>query len=251
MRLPSCALVLLAGAAACAQPALTTEQIHSIGIRCVEVAQTAQAIAAAKGAVPAELQTAAAACKPVPGAGPEQELQRLADAGATLDRLNLTPAALFDRLEQAASSLTGAPRFYVLAPLAKFAFDLGKREKAQQYARELLQMASQYPNDWNYGNAIYYGYCVLGLVAIEDGNIPLAGHYLMNAATTPGSPQLNSFGPNLALARELLQHGQFTVVAEFLEECKTFWKADHGNLDAWIALVRQGKIPEFTPNLDY
>ncbi len=244
-------MLLLSGATAGGQPAMTTEQIRSIGIRCGQVEQTAQAIAAARTPIPAELQTAVAACKPAPGAGPEQELQRLAAAGATLDRLNLTPAALFDRMEQAASSMTGPPRFHVLAPLAKFAFALDKPEKAQRYARELLQMASQYPNDWNYGNAIYDGYSVLGLVALDDGNVTLAGQYLMNAATTPGSPQLDSFGPNMTLARELLLRGQFAVVGAFLEQCRSFWKIDHGNLDAWTESVRRGKIPDFKANLDY
>ena len=236
-------LPLLAGAAVWGQPAPAPEQVRSTGLRCVQVAQTIQAIEAAKAPVPADLQTARQACDPAQ--------RKQADAGATLDRLGLTSLELFTRMEQAASHLAGQPRFYVLAALAKYAFDLGKPDKARQYARELLQMASQYPDDWNYGNAIYYGYFVLGRLALDEGNLALAGQYLMNAASTPGSPQLNSFGPNMTLAKELLEKGQFAVVGQFLTQCKTFWKMDHGNLDAWIGQVQHGGVPAFGANLNY
>jgi hypothetical protein len=243
MRRPLWTLPLLAVAVAWGQAALTPEQVRSTGLRCVQVGQTIQAIEAAKAPVPADLQTARQAC--------DAAERKQADAGATLDRLSLTSLELFTRMEQAASRLTGLPRFYVLAGLARNAFDLAKPEKARLYARELLQMASQYPDDWNYGNAIYYGYFVLGRVALEDGNLALAGQYLMNAASTPGSPQLNSFGPNMTLAKELLEKGQFAVVGQFLTQCKTFWKMDRGNLDTWIGLVQHGKIPAFGANLNY
>ncbi len=234
------ALPLLAGAAAYGQPAPSAEQMQSTQLRCIQVGQTIQVIAAAKAPVPADLETARQACEP-----------KRPDAAATLDRLNLTSLELFTRMEQAGSRLAGLPRFHVLAGLARSAFDLGKAEKARQYARELLQMAAEYPDDWNYGNAIYYGYFVLGRAALEDGNVALAGQYLMNAASTPGSAQLNSAGPDMTLAKELLAKGQFAVVGQFLTQCKSFWKTDRGNLDTWIGLVRHGEIPSFSANLDY
>jgi hypothetical protein len=251
MRVPSWVLVLAAGAAAYGQPQLTPEQIRSAGIRCNQLNQAIQAIQASRGAVPADFQTGREACKLSPGRDLQQAQQKMAQASATLDRLKLTPEAVFDVTAQAAAGLAGKPRFYVLAPLAKSACELGKWEKARQYARELLQLASDYPDDWNYGNAIYYGYFVLGRVAVEEGNLALAGQYLRNASTTPGSPQLNNFGPNMTLARELLEHRQFSVVADFLEQCKSFWKMDQGRLEQWAALVRRGEIPDFRANLDY
>ncbi len=251
MRLPSWMLVLAVGAAAYGQPQLTPELIRSAGLRCHQLNQAIQAIQASKSAVPTDLQTAAEACKLPPGYDYQQAQQKLGQASAALDRLRLTPEAVFDATAQAAAGLTGKPRFYLLAPLAKSACDLGKWEKARQYARELLQFASDYPEDWNYGNAIYYGYFVLGRVAVEEGNLPLAGQYLRNASTTPGSPQLNTFGPNMTLALELLERRQFAVVADFLEQCKTFWKMDQGKLEQWAALVRRGEIPDFGANLDY
>lgn len=244
-------IFLLAGAAAYGQAAPTAEQASAIATRCAQVRQTIRALEAAKAAVPADLQTARQACQPIASVGPDTAQQRILAAGATLDKLNLTSAVLFARMEQASAGLTGLPRFYVLPDLAKQAFNLGKTQDAQQYARELLQMASRYTNDWNYGNAIYYGYFVLGRMALADGNLTLAGQYLMNAASTPGSPQLNSFGPNMTLARELLEKRQFAVVGQFLTQCKTFWRMDRGNLDAWSEAVRRGEIPDFQANLNY
>lgn len=243
-------LSLAAIALAYGQPPQRPSEATDILARCALVNSTLQALRAGHSRFPDDLMTAGNACKP-PSPGDSQFAQKIRDAGAALDRLKLTSSALFDRMEQSSAGLTGTDRFYLLVPLAKFAFTLGKPEKAQGYARELLKMASQYPNDWNYGNAIYYGYFVLGRVACEEGNVPLAKQYLMNSATTPGSPQLDTFGPNLTLAKELLEKGQFEVVGEFLTQCKNFWKMDHGNLDSWIAKVRHGEIPDFGANLDY
>ena len=40
----------------------------------------------------------------------------------------------------------------------------------------------------------------------------------------PGSPQLNSFGPIMSLAEELLEQGEPDTVLEFFAECRKFWK---------------------------
>ena len=67
----------------------------------------------------------------------------------------------------------------------------------------------------------------------------------MAAGATPGSPQLNSFGPNMTLAKELLEKGQSEVVLQYLALCKKFWKMDRGQLDEWSATIRGGGIPDF------
>ena len=96
-------------------------------------------------------------------------------------------------MDASVSHLGGLERFYRLIALAKAAFDAGEMDKAATYGHELLDMASQYPSDWNYGNAIYFGNWVLGRVALRQGDAAQAGTYLLSAAATPGSPQLHSF----------------------------------------------------------
>jgi hypothetical protein len=182
------------------------------------------------------------------------EAQIVGDLYQLLARMNLPPATAADRLaalESAASGKDGLYRFYDLANLAKVAFEAGNLDKATAYAQELLQMASQYPKDWNYGNAIYYGHFVLGRVALHGGNATEAAAQLVAAGATTGSPQLNSFGPNVTLAKELLAAGQSQSVLDYLAECKSFWKMDRGKLDEWIGAIRAGKAPDFTSNLDY
>jgi hypothetical protein len=171
--------------------------------------------------------------------------QQLAKAVAALPS---TPQAKFARLEATVSQLSGLDRFYRLVDLAKAAFDAGDA-KATVYANELLNVAPQYSTDWNYGNAIYFGNWVLGRVALQQGNTAAAGQYLLSAGATPGSPQLNSFGPNMILAQELLQKGQTAEVLQFFNLCANFWKMEGGKLAEWAAVVKAGKMPEFGINL--
>jgi hypothetical protein len=72
---------------------------------------------------------------------------------------------------------------------------------------------------------------------------------LLKAGATPGSPQLNSFGPNMALAKELLDKGEREAVLEYFTLCSKFW--DRDELKEWMALVKDGVTPKFGANLVY
>jgi tetratricopeptide (TPR) repeat protein len=158
----------------------------------------------------------------------------------------------FEQMESAAKLVTGPEeRFYLLADLAKMALDAGDPAKARGYATELLEMAPQFPKNWNYGNAIHHGNLVLGQLAVRSGDLEKAKKHLLAAGRTPGSPQIKSFGPNMALALELLQKGERDAVIQYLELCGQFWKMDRGKLDQWKATVRGGGIPNFGANLLY
>jgi hypothetical protein len=163
----------------------------------------------------------------------------------------VTEREQFEAQERKAAKLRGRERFYELNALAKRAFNAGEIEKSKQYADELLNLARNYPKDWNYGNAIYDGNLVLGRIALKRGDVKLAGKYLLSAGKTPGSPQLNTFGPNLTLAQELLAQGERESVLKFFGLCKHFWEMDGGKLDKWSAEIRAGKVPEIKVNLNY
>lgn len=171
-----------------------------------------------------------------------------------LARLGLpptTPQEQLAALEKATAGASGKKLEYALPDLAKRALDTGDTAKAADYAQQLLKMASDYRNDWNYGNAIFYGNFVLGRIALQQGDTARAGQYLLASAATPGSPQLDSFGPNMTLARDLLTKGQKDVVMQYFEACKKFWTDDYGKLDKWSTTVRNGEIPDFGANLRY
>jgi hypothetical protein len=74
---------------------------------------------------------------------------------------------------------------------------------------------------------------------------------LLAAGKTPGSSNLAFSGPGMALARDLLKAGEKDVVIAYLEECRSFWKADRGRLAEWLALIRAGLPPDFGPNAEY
>jgi hypothetical protein len=98
---------------------------------------------------------------------------------------------------------------------------------------------------WNSGNRIHYGNIFLGRVALLRGEIDAAKEHLISAGKTSGSPQLNSFGPDMTLARELLKVDENGVVLEYFELCRKFWKSHSDKLDDWKVLVEGGRIPEF------
>jgi hypothetical protein len=92
----------------------------------------------------------------------------------------------------------------------------GSRETARSRAQKLLALAEANRNDWNYGNAVHDGHVVLGQVALAFGDVDTAKSELLAAGRTPGSPQLNSFGPNMRLASDLLDAGEGDVVVQNL-----------------------------------
>lgn len=142
-------------------------------------------------------------------------------------------------------------RFYGLDALAYAALKEGEPEKARALAQELIGLAEEFKDDWNYGNAIHHGNVVLGRVALAAGDTEQAKRHLLEAGRTPGSPQLDSFGPNLTLGKALLERGERDSVLEFLGLCEKFWKMPGEDLTRWRKEIRAGRIPDFRAHLDY
>jgi len=163
----------------------------------------------------------------------------------------LVPAA-FEAL-YLAGTLFHRPRLRMLGlrRAAERRLARGRLEAARRLADELLFLAAQQSPDWNTGNALHHGHLLLGRVALARGNVQEAGEQLLAAGRTPGSPQLNTFGPNCRLARDLLAAGQASPVLAYLEECGKFWQMDVGRLGEWMAAIRAGRIPAFGANLAY
>ncbi|MCC5845588.1 MAG: hypothetical protein JJU05_15170 [Verrucomicrobia bacterium] len=108
-----------------------------------------------------------------------------------------------------------------------------------------------YKNDWNYGNAVQDANQVLGLIALAEDDVEEAKKRLLASADSEGSPQMNSFGPNMKLAKALLETGERDVVLEYFNRCGIFWKMGEKKLSEWTAAVKNGEIPEFGGNLLY
>lgn len=133
-------------------------------------------------------------------------------------------------------------RWLALGNVGLWNVDAGALDVATSYAQELLALAEKHKNDWNYGNAVHKGNIILGRVALRKSERAKAKEYLLAAGRTPGSPQLNSFGPNMVLAKELLAAGEKDVVLEYFSLCAAFWKDTFGALSTWRSLVEKVKL---------
>jgi multidrug efflux pump subunit AcrA (membrane-fusion protein) len=149
------------------------------------------------------------------------------------------------------AATTELERFYALDRAAKNALYEENVAQAEALANELAQLARKYPNDWNYGNAIQDSNQVLGRIALANGDVAEAGRRLLASADSKGSPQMNSFGPNMQLAKALLEKGETEVVIEYFNRCGTFWSMGKRDLRKWTSAVQAGKVPEFGGNLHY
>ena len=153
--------------------------------------------------------------------------------------------AQFERAYELSDELR---RGYLLTYLGIAAFNAGDFEKARKYAAAMLEGNGE---GWNQGNRIHYGNLTLGRLAVLERDLEEATLRLTAAGRTPGSPQLDSFGPDMTLASELLELGESEVVLGYFSLCAKFWDSDRGHLRTWAAQVERGETPDFGRSLRF
>jgi len=175
-------------------------------------------------------------------------------AGTMLAHPVFCPAASPVMQEQ--GSGPGYQRLQALQAQAEAALKAGNAHKASALAAQLLRENTD-KTSWNYGNVVYDANQLLGLAALRQGNIKAADQYLLAAGRTPGSPQLDSFGPEMPLAQALYAKGQAKTVQSFLNLIIKFWgttrpgmekykSVDEGNaaqIHTWQAQIAAGQTP--------
>lgn len=114
-----------------------------------------------------------------------------------------------------------------------------------KHAITLLEAMRGRESEWMYGDIVHKANIFLGRMALQKGKTNEAKHYLLQAGKTPGSPVLGSFGPDMTLAKELLEKGERKAVIEYLELCAKFWKSGKGRLTWWKSTLEAGGIPDF------
>lgn len=130
---------------------------------------------------------------------------------------------------------------YGLQYAAETALLANDYDKAREFAD--LMLGDTTPG-WNLGNNIHYGNVTLGKIALAEGDVKGAASYLLLAGSTPGSPQLNSFGPDTELAKKLLEEGEREAVLRYFGQCEKFWEMGQDELREWTILVRAGRVPD-------
>lgn len=161
------------------------------------------------------------------------------------EKQKIAKKALF-HYEKAHSLAEEEKKIYMLTELANLSLEAGEMGKAKEYSLELLKRAEEEKGEWFYGNAIHYGNIVLGKIALKENKKEEAKKYLIEAGKTPGSPQLNSFGPDFTLAEELLEAGEKEAVLKYLKLCEKFWESGKEKLKDWQVLIKGGRKPDFS-----
>lgn len=140
------------------------------------------------------------------------------------------------------------PQPAYLATAMRTAFEAGSHGSARSYALEALGNKGPL---WD-GQAAHWAHVVLGRIALADGDVNGAAKHLVAAGrvdTTWAAP-LRSFGPNMALALELLlAGGARDAVLSYFDLCAEFW--DTEQLREWRAVVEAGGLPDFGSNVFY
>jgi hypothetical protein len=159
-------------------------------------------------------------------------------------RQTLADAALAEFERAYAIETWSLSKHILLLEIAKAAVVAGARERAIEAAKEALGEAPVYEGTGQYGNTLHWAHIVLGSVALLDGQIADASAMLIRAGRIPGSPQLDSFGPDLVLAQRLLDHGDRHAVETYLTDCQRFWTGDGGRLATALSQIRAGQCPQ-------
>lgn len=117
-------------------------------------------------------------------------------------------------------------------------------DRVRETAERVLVDNETCQRTFQYGNAIHRANIALGFAALANDQVAAAAEYLVRAGKTPGSPQLNSFGPDRDLARALLERGERNAVLTYLEDCARFWKGNEALLDVWRTAIERGEPTE-------
>ncbi|MBC7693154.1 MAG: hypothetical protein H7222_15425 [Methylotenera sp.] len=115
--------------------------------------------------------------------------------------------------------------------------------------------------------AVHFLNLLQARIALDQGDLTKADHYLIASAKIPADDAFNALGPNTVIAKALLDRGHKAAVIEFLELTKKFWlktPVRHGSeafytvedhrceLPAtWIAQIRAGKSPKMDEIKNY
>lgn len=187
-------------------------------------------------------------------AGPDRErpgeFATEPESGHSLFRFELIPTTPEQRYRAAIRQMTRTPtpemRFQTLGTAAKYAFELKQLEDSAKHAEELLSLSAQFKDDSGYGTAIQDGNIVIGRIALQKGDLAEAKRRLGEAGRGPGSDVIAAYGPDLQLAKELLERGERSAVVDYLRLIANFWKPEDGRLDRWVEELQSGKTPELS-----
>ena len=82
-----------------------------------------------------------------------------------------------------------------------------------------------------------------GLIFLDEGNVSEAVKALESSQPIAKTPVFSSFGPQFALANELLKLGEKEAVCIYLNCCLKVWKNGRVNIVLWLLEIKLGRKP--------
>jgi hypothetical protein len=198
----------------------------------------------------------------LPGGGDQSFLRARISLGRIIrakspDEVANAARSRYQQLERALSltHLTDDPdRANQFLELASAALDAGEKNRAVAIANQLIALVPklrEHQANTSIADSIWHHtHLILGRAALRQGDLAGAKSNLLEAGRVNGGTLLSSFGPNMTLAKELLERGEKKVVLEYFELCRKFWKSSDA-MNSWIEAVKRGQIPNFGANLLY
>ena len=152
-------------------------------------------------------------------------------------------------LQKLSATDTSLLRWRTLNYTMLSAYSAKHPDEATRYAQQLLAFAAAPKIKHALTDYIHPAHTILGLVALEHGDVAQATSQMQASIAGDASAMLTSFGPNMRLAQALLQAGEHSAVLAYLRACQRFWKKPE--LATWISDIEAGRQPNFGANLQY
>ena len=143
----------------------------------------------------------------------------------------------------------GSPEAADFKELTELALQAQDYEVASSVALERLRDIAMRGCQCN--DDVHRANIVLGLAAVRQGKIENAKSYLFAAGRVGSSPALSTFGPNMELAKELLERGERDTVIKYFDACSIFWSDGRKQLAEWKQQVTRREAPDFGANVLY
>jgi len=120
---------------------------------------------------------------------------------------------------------------------------------SQYDAHQAVTLATEHPENPMAADLIFDANTRLGLEALRGRDKQAAVQYLFAATETRGSERLRYVGFTTELPRSLVDRGERSAVAEFLDRCVRFSSAERGRqLQDWASQIPKGTNPDLQPS---
>ena len=130
-----------------------------------------------------------------------------------------------------------AERQALAGDMAGAAFKIGDFDGAAALAKIYLQSTDR--------NSTQKANTILGRVALRSGDVAASKQYLLDSTGSAAARDIGTYGPMMALARELFEKGEHDIVLQYLEKCLILWPRGENTLRNWISDIESGANPNF------